>query len=212
MIYICIFDFEVTSYETNNYHEVIEITSILYKWDENYEYVSDFQQFCKPKNRPKLCNYCKYKTGITQKSVDDGLPFNQAIQKHYLWLESVCDINNVYIVTSGTWLLSYMALYEYYNYNMKNIPEIYLRFIDIKNEFAQFYNTNICSMKSMLKHLNIKCFKRTGIENCTNINNILMRMINDNYTFDDMDIIKIIISKIELIKLIEKINFEQPKN
>jgi hypothetical protein len=99
----------------------------------------------------------------------------------------------VYFVTYGTWTLSNMALYEYKNHNMKNIPKIYLRFINIKDEFSMFYNTEICNMKSMLNQLNIKCYKRTGIDNCMNINNILMKMINNDYSFEDAEIIKIII-------------------
>ena len=220
MIYICIFDFEITSYETNDYHEVIEITSILYEWDGNYNFISDFQEFCKPKNRPKLCNYCKYITGILQEDVNNALPFNQVLKKHYKWLLDNCDISNVYFVTYGTFPLSNMALFEYNNYKMTQqqksqvsenstqniqdlqcddgfytikVPEIYFKFIDIKYEFSQFYNTKIYRMKSMLKKLNIKYYKRNENYNSININNLLKKMIVDGLEFDDMDIIKIIL-------------------
>jgi len=71
-------------------HETIEIGAVLL--DENYEYVSEFDQFIKPHNNPILTEYCKDLTSITQNDVDTASPLSVAILQLKEWVGSFEDV------------------------------------------------------------------------------------------------------------------------
>ncbi|MEX3713417.1 3'-5' exonuclease [Cytobacillus horneckiae] len=81
-----IFDLEATcedkSFDPNFDLETIEIGAI--KIIEN-KIVDEYQTFIKPVRTPKLTNYCKELTSITQEQVDNGQSFQDAILEFQKW-------------------------------------------------------------------------------------------------------------------------------
>jgi inhibitor of KinA sporulation pathway (predicted exonuclease) len=195
-MYVCVLDFEASCWEDNNLKEVIEVPSVLYRWNKDtkeYLFQSEFQQFCKPLHKPVLSEFCKKLTGITQNQVDNGITFKEALNKHYVWLCNNSDINNTIIVTCGAWDLEKQAPIEYKKYKMTDIPSVYLQFINIKDEYSYFYDCYPRGMPSMLKDCKLKLIghHHSGIDDCRNISRILDFMIKDGYTITNKSIIKV---------------------
>lgn len=193
MIYICILDFNITFFDKNNYFEVIEITSLLCRWFNNkFEILDSFQEFCKPKYQPIITIKCRNLTGVTQSDIRNGLSFDEAFGNHYEWLYNNSNLDNFYIITEGTVILSNIALREYKYHNI-NVPEVYLKFVDIKEEFSNFYDAKECDIKTMSNSLKLNMSNFNEYKCCTNISNILNKMFIDGYDINEANVISIIL-------------------
>jgi inhibitor of KinA sporulation pathway (predicted exonuclease) len=192
-MYICILDFEATCEDGSSSHEVIEFPSILWKISEDeteLEYISEIQMFCKPKNNPKVSKFCHKLTGITQKQVDDGISFKEALKAHELWLrEKIPNFdkeytdNNILIMTCGHWDMSTMAPQEYKTYDIKKPHGVYLKYMNIKVDFDKFYKKKVGGMAKMLTYLGLPLIGRhhSGIDDCRNISKILDTMLENGF-------------------------------
>lgn len=204
--YICVLDFEANCAENMKElgmdNEVIEFPSVLWKYDSKSNpimtQISEIQMFCKPKNTPILTPFCIELTKITQDKVDTGIPFPDALKKHEMWLRShipnfdnEVHTGNVMIITCGEWDMKTMAPKEYKNHNMKNIHSVYLKYVNIKNEFVTLYKRNgKFGMYTMLQYLNLPLdgTHHSGIDDCRNISKIVSRIFNDGYTYEQMKV------------------------
>ena len=161
MSYICVLDFEATCWEnmTNKKHEIIEFPSVLLLWDKGtneIKEISKTQIYCKPKNNSILSEFCKDLTKIKQKDVDDGISFPDALKKHEEWIEEHIpnyEKEDVTILTCGAWDLVHCAPDEFRNWEIWYPPAIYMKFINIKNDFEKLYGENAGGMMGMLKYL-----------------------------------------------------------
>jgi inhibitor of KinA sporulation pathway (predicted exonuclease) len=140
--YICILDFEANC-GPDVENEVIEFPSVLWEYSREFSVrmkkLSEFQEFCKPKQFPILTKFCMDLTKIKQEQVDTGISFPIALKKHEMWLranipnfDEVISLDNFYICTYGEWDLSTMAPKEYKNYGIKHVHSMYLHYINIK--------------------------------------------------------------------------------
>lgn len=216
--YLCVLDFEANCAknmeELNMDNEVIEFPSVLWKYEKSItkdpddekkfklsikmEKLGEFQMFCKPKNTPKLTKFCIDLTKITQDKVDSGVAFPTALKNHELWLRSKIPdfdnnvfLNNIMLVTCGDWDMKTMAPKEYKNYNIRNVHQFYLRYINIKREFFDFYNfRKQLGMSGMLNYLRLPLdgTHHSGIDDCKNISKILIRLFEDGHEFEKMKV------------------------
>ena len=182
--FICVLDFEATCDNVTKYnHEIIEFPSVLLKFDgTNYVSVAEFQEFCKPLVKPVITKFCNELTGITQEQVDSGNNFVDTIINHEQWLNEKTE-GNVLILTCGFWDLGIVLISECRKWHVTP-SDLYLKVINIKNEFRDFYNKNGGGMAGMLRELNIPLEGKhhSGIADCRNIAKILQRMVADGYS------------------------------
>lgn len=205
--YICVLDFEANCDNGMKVigmdNEVIEFPSVLWKYDVVNNNIlmtklSEFQLFCKPKNTPILTPFCIELTKITQDKVDSGVTFPVALKQHELWLRShipdfdiVSGLGNIVIATCGEWDMQTMAPKEYKNYNMKNVHSLYLKYVNVKKEFSEFYKcASKYGMAGMLRHLNLTLdgTHHSGIDDCKNISKILVKLFEDGHLYEKMNV------------------------
>lgn len=90
----CVIDLECTCWERGDPnmqpHEIIEIGAVLL--NDNYEYISEFDQFARPLHNKTLTEYCKDLTTITQTDVDSALELPTIIKNMLNWLGPTDDI------------------------------------------------------------------------------------------------------------------------
>jgi inhibitor of KinA sporulation pathway (predicted exonuclease) len=207
-IYLCFLDFEATCEDRSDIHEVIEFPSVLYKWSfavpskrsrpeflpSSFEFISEFQQFVKPKNDSVLSEFCKNLTHIRQEQVDAGTSFPEAMSLHYQWLRvniPEFETKTVYVVTCGNWDLKTMAPVEYQIHSMTrdDIPSVYLQFINIKKDFQALHKGDKKaarqgrSLAGMLSYYDLQFVgtPHSGIDDCRNIARIWEQMIKSGY-------------------------------
>ena len=222
--YICVLDYEATCDGEKYYNnEIIEFPSVLLKWDgKNYQFISEFQKFCKPLLKPFVSKFCYELTGITQEQVDNGGNFPEVLEDHYNWLMAYTN-GNFYILTCGYWDLGVVMINECKKWGI--CPKYqYRRLVNIKNEYRNFYKKERgVGMATMLKELGIELEGRhhSGLDDCKNICKILQRMIVDGYKFHNDSVVKIteksyIVNarkkkSIDNAKLAEKRFFKKPE-
>jgi inhibitor of KinA sporulation pathway (predicted exonuclease) len=198
--YICVLDFEATCEKDSSYHEVIEFPSVLYKYDMNkntFDYVSQFQEYVKPKNISQLSQFCIELTGITQDKVDNSKNFPTVLKNHYSWLTNILknEYHDVIMLTCGDWDLKTMAPFEYELHKITDVPNIYLQYINIKFEFEKFFKVKRFSLLNMINYFNLEFVGRqhSGIDDCINTALVYKKMIENGYILNLNNIKKVIL-------------------
>lgn len=82
---LLIIDLESTCFQrehepSNFFSEIIEIGAVVLD-RKTFEVTEEYQCFVKPVLFPKLSDFCKELTTITQEQVDQGIPLSQALQE-----------------------------------------------------------------------------------------------------------------------------------
>lgn len=204
--YICVLDFEANCAqnmkELHMDNEVIEFPSVLLRYDSEadgkIEKISEFQLYCKPKNKPTLTPFCIELTKITQDKVNNGVTFPIALKQHELWLRSnipefddTFNKNNCIIATCGEWDMMTMAPKEYKNHGIKKVHPVYLKYVNVKTEFTSFYKIGSkFGMAKMLEYLNLSLdgTHHSGIDDCRNISKIMINLLENGHQYDKMKI------------------------
>lgn len=188
MIYFCVLDFEATCWDDNSIPrhkmEIIEFPSILYKLsNNNLEHISKFHYYVKPVVYPKLSNFCINLTGIKQNTIDNAESFSSVYKKHIEWLKTyITEQDELYFVTCGDWDFNKIFPNELKNKKLIKDP-IYKYYINIKKEFEYFYKKKISGMIQMLSSLQLPMIGKhhSGIDDTTNIAQILVKIVNDGH-------------------------------
>lgn len=208
--YVCVLDFEANC--ANNMkelgmdNEVIEFPSVLWKIEgQTITKIDEFQVYCKPKNTPKLTQFCTDLTGITQDKVDAGVSFPEALKQHELWLTShidglnkVANNGDIVIMTCGNWDMETMAPKEYANWDIRHVSKVYKRFVNIKKEFVKHYGRGTkAGMVGLLSELGLPLDGRhhSGIDDCKNISKVLCKMIEDGAKYENFTIVEVDVGK-----------------
>lgn len=199
---LCVLDFEATCDDVNppSPQEIIEFPSILLhkietgcfvvkdEFGSEYGPTGPENMFVRPKFHPKLTDFCKGLTSITQEQVDSALEFPMVYERHQQWLEkngAFDPKNTFYFVTCGDWDLRKMLPNQLKAYDLdKNFTHFaYSRWINLKKVFAETTgNKTARCLADMLKFLELP-FDGTphrGIDDCRNIVKIVQKL-NDNY-------------------------------
>ena len=193
--YLCVLDFEATCTDKNEFSkntmEIIEFPSMLYKvMNNDVVYVSEFRKYVKPTINPKLTEFCIELTKITQEIVDNSDTFDIVYNQHIDWIhEHVPAGERLIFATCGHWDLSTMLPRELENKKLK-YNNIYNRYINIKDEFKNFYNIQAGSMQHMMKILKIPIIGQlhSGYDDTKNMSKVIIKMINENH--NDFKIIR----------------------
>ena len=178
--------------------EIIEFPSVLLKYDHKTRQItriSEIQHYCKPKENWRVSEFCTELTGITQETVNGGIPLPDALKKHKEWLaKHVPNFyqgghKNVYMMTVGCWDLAEqlpkdMKRWNKYDKKMsfKSLHSVYKRFINIKDEYVYFMKPKSkrgWGMKAMLRGLGIELKGRhhSGIDDCRNTASIFEELV-----------------------------------
>jgi len=128
--YVCILDFEATCEGGVKYYdnEIIEFPSVLLKLSDDktsYNFVSEFQRFCKPLINSKLTKFCINLTKITQEQIDKGGCFPNVLKEHHKWLVDNIGFESVIFITVGSWDLKTMMANECKKWNLVP-PTVYM--------------------------------------------------------------------------------------
>lgn len=186
--YICILDFEATCDNKQGVsfpNEVIEFPSVMIRVkNDTTERIGEFQEYCLPKNNPKLTKFCTELTGITQEQVNSGKQFPAVLELHHRWINKMTNNNtsSMTFVTCGDWDLMKMAKIEYTNWNLTP-PKEYLRFMNIKTMYTEFYNKKAGGMYGMLMDMGLTLDGRhhSGLDDSRNIGKIFEKLISEGY-------------------------------
>lgn len=191
--YLCVLDFEATCWENSENKEqmeIIEFPSVLYKINEKTkkpEFVSEFAEYVKPTINPILTNFCTELTGIQQETVDKSDTIDNVYKRHSKWLsENVPIKSNLIIATCGHWDLATQLPREIKNKSLSK-HKYYSKYINVKDEFKNFYKTKCGGMTNMLEQLNIPLEGRhhSGIDDSRNTAKIMFKMIDDGHKYND---------------------------
>lgn len=182
--YICILDFEATCWKDTNNHEIIEFPSVLLRWEnDKIEEVGRIQQYVKPKTNPVVSAFCEDLTGISQKTVDEGIELKSAIKTHSQWLQGFAQHDEITIVTCGHWDLKTMLPMDLKNIRMKAEP-IYTRYVNLKDLFKTVTRTRAPPMTAMLDHFKLKLEGRhhSGLDDCHNLSRVFIELVKQGMT------------------------------
>jgi len=196
--YLCVLDFEATCWENSENKEqmeIIEFPSVLFKITENEdensdEFISIFSEYVKPTINSKLTKFCTELTGITQEVVDNSDIFKNVYKRHVKWIaENVPQDSNFIIATCGHWDLATQLKRELKNKKLAS-HSYYNKYINVKDEFQNFYRMKCKGMTDMLERLNIPLEGRhhSGIDDTKNIAKIMIKIIQDGHTYSNMSI------------------------
>jgi len=184
--YYVILDFEATCDQRAfpSPQEIIEFPAVIIDAKTN-TVISEIQIYVKPKHHPKLTTFCTELTGITQEMVNKGVDIKTAIKTFNKWLTQnglIWSLTKFVIVTCGNWDLQIM-----YQKQCKteyiNVDSHFKRWINIKDEFKNFYRKYPDGLKGMMTYLKLRWIGRhhSGLDDSKNIGQIWRRMISDGY-------------------------------
>jgi ERI1 exoribonuclease 3 len=199
---VVVLDFEGVCEETRAYMEIIEFPSVIVNLN-TLTVESEFQQYVKPTHYKKLNPICIDITGITQEQVDAGLVLKDTLVRYEKWLadnkliENGVKKGNWCYVTCGDWDLIKCLPVESRKKNLR-YPDCMKEWINVKREFAikycgavypqeqgtkRFKHKKEKGMAGMLKHLKLELtgHHHSGIDDCRNIAQIVIKMVQDGH-------------------------------
>ena len=165
-----VIDFESTCWEERVNvppPEIIEFPVVLVSLISG-SLVSEFHQYCQPVEHPRLSNFCRQLTGISQSRVDDGLPLATCIVLFRQWLDTVTrehdlvfmgssqdsgldqEVNLVTCVTWSDWDLSVCLENECKRKQIRK-PDCFNSWIDIRAVYRSFYNRRPHGLNNAMK-------------------------------------------------------------
>lgn len=190
--YLLVIDFEATCWEKwlsvfhKHHHEIIEFPCILYDVEKN-KVLTEFQQYVKPTECPKLSKYCKELTGIQQSNVDNGLPLRTSINLFNIWLREQelkynfsCKFDNCLAATWSDWDLGKCLKHECWRKSLK-FPTIFSNWIDVRAVYRKHYFRKSKTIIEVVKEVGLKFQGRlhSGLDDSRNIANLIGHMIGD---------------------------------
>jgi len=103
--FVVVIDFEATCQEGSVIYpqEIIEFPSVLVDGATGRT-LSTFRTYVRPRHHPRLTDFCRDLTGITQGDVDAGVSLAEALEMHDHWLEAHgAKLGKLAVVTWGDW-------------------------------------------------------------------------------------------------------------
>jgi inhibitor of KinA sporulation pathway (predicted exonuclease) len=179
----CTIDFEVTV--NVNKIEIIEFSSILINVERNdIIEIDKFHKYVKPTENKILSYECTRLTKISQEEINNAETLDIIIKQHLEWLKSKCE-KEVFFISCIDWNFTHLT--EELERKNIEIDEIYMKYINLKDEFERFYGITSNSMVNMLAFLGLERIDGlhngldNGLDNTVNITNIFKKMIEDGF-------------------------------
>ncbi|GFR99455.1 ERI1 exoribonuclease 2 [Elysia marginata] len=194
--YLIVIDFESTCWENDKLRpqEIIEFPAVLLNTHTG-QLEDEFHFYVQPSEFPILSSFCQQLTGISQDTVDEGIPLSMCLRKFVAWLEKlrdkkgiVCidnkgdlkDKSEAAFVTWSDWDLGVCLLYET---KRKQIirPAAFNSWIDLRATYRKFYSRRPEGLNGALKELGIEFEGRqhSGLDDAKNTAKLAWRMICD---------------------------------
>ncbi|KAH9504146.1 ERI1 exoribonuclease 3 [Bulinus truncatus] len=186
--FFLVLDFEATCDKTAqpSPQEIIEFP-VLKVNANTMKIEAVFHKYVRPQFHPQLTTFCTELTGIIQSMVDNQPLFPEVLQSFHQWMESENllnpDIKSIF-VTCGDWDLKTM-LPKQCAYLDVDVKPYFSQWINIKKSFAEVTSIYPKGLMVMLNNLNLKHTGRhhSGIDDCHNIANILIALLQKGHTF-----------------------------
>ncbi|TPX51828.1 hypothetical protein SeMB42_g00501 [Synchytrium endobioticum] len=183
--FYCVLDVEATCDEGSDKsypHEIIELPVILIDGQRGV-IVDEFHSYVRPVYTPKLSSFCTNLTGITQDKVDASSPFPIVVGMLDQWLAERCGrypFPRVLFITDGPWDLRDFVRKQC-ELSYIDRPPYWVRFLDLRRAFTDFYPHPRSSLSGMLNCLgmNFEGREHSGIDDARNIARIVLRMMGD---------------------------------
>lgn len=182
---LLIIDLESTCYkrgeEPKNFiSEIIEIGAVVLD-PRTFEIIDEYQAFIKPVIFPKLTDFCKELTTITQEQVDAGKNVEIAMKE----INAFQQKHSAVFVSWGFYdKKQFKNVCNHFNisYPFDN------KHISIKHEHGTLHNKRPMGMGKALKKHNIPLdgTHHRGIDDARNISKIATVMIKNNWTHKDL--------------------------
>ncbi|KAH9937101.1 exonuclease RNase T and DNA polymerase III [Fomitopsis serialis] len=196
--YLLVLDFEATcGDDVKGVNEIIEFPTLVYDLEED-RVQSTFHEYVRPVVHPKLTNFCKDFTGITQDVVDVADPFPVVWERFQNFIrnnESLADPASFAFLTCGNWdLCSMLPRQLDLSENGRGLDASgdllapFNRSINLKDAFRRHYKLRYqLGMAHMLRRLKMELEGRhhSGIDDCRNILRIVQRMLADGWRPQD---------------------------
>ncbi|KAJ3413769.1 hypothetical protein HDV05_007589 [Chytridiales sp. JEL 0842] len=176
-------DFEATCDSPKNVSplEIIEFPIVLLDATlANCPAVAEFHHYVKPVKNPKLSAFCTELTGIEQKTVDAGIPFNEVFKNLEVFITSHgLTKDNTIVITCGDWDLKTMFPIQLSVTGIPATPELFQQWCNLKKAFADFKKKPATGMAGMLTTLGLPLVGRhhSGIDDARNIANVARTLV-----------------------------------
>ncbi|GAB5357399.1 hypothetical protein AAMO2058_000371500 [Amorphochlora amoebiformis] len=210
--YYCVLDFEATCEDPkpDGYeHEIIEFPIVLVE-AATLEVKDTIQIYVKPKNKPKLSEFCTRLTGITQAQVDGGVVLSEALYKIHKWLREQKVVEGVYdshimpsnkvlkergsfkypfvFVTDGPWDLGKFLHQECVREKIRK-PRYYDQWVNLRYLFCDFNDIRRANIQKMLDFYDMEFegSPHSGLDDSMNIARIAVMMAKAGCRLDIND-------------------------
>lgn len=152
---------------------------------------AEFHKFVMPIESPKLSAFCTELTGITQKTVDNGIPLQTALMMFTEWLRKELRARNLVLpkmskdnkmgncafVTWTDWDFGICLAKECQRKRLKK-PPFFSQWIDAKAIFREWYNYKPVNFADALNHVGMEFEGRehSGIDDAKNLAALTYKM------------------------------------
>ncbi|XP_055856357.1 ERI1 exoribonuclease 2 isoform X3 [Episyrphus balteatus] len=196
--YVIAVDFKATCWENIappkwRESEIIEFPAILVNLKTG-KIESEFHEYIMPIESPKLSAFCTELTGITQKTVDTGMPLQTALMMFQEWLRKELRARNLHLpkmskdnkmgncafVTWSDWDFGVCLAKECQRKRLKK-PQFFNQWIDLRALFREWYNYKPINFNDALQHVGLEFEGRehSGIDDAKNLAALACKMVND---------------------------------
>lgn len=176
-----VFDLELTCFmdRTNKTQEIIEIAAI--KFNSSLNEIDRFHKYVKPIIDPKLSEFCKKFTGITQDRIESADTFDIVINEFKTWIGE-----DYFLIAWGTdnkMLSKECIRNKIDNEWLKYFVDIQKVFSHLKNEKGKQF-----SLRNAIEILNFKWegMAHSGIDDAINTSKIFISIF-DSIHFEQVD-------------------------
>ncbi|XP_075166340.1 snipper isoform X1 [Haematobia irritans] len=199
--YIIAVDFEATCWENQappkwRESEIIEFPAVLVNLKTG-KIEAEFHKYIMPIESPKLSAYCTELTGITQKTVDSGIPLQTALMMFQEWLRKELRVRhltlpkmskdnkagNCAFVTWTDWDLGICLNKECTRKRLKK-PPYFNQWIDMRAIYREWYKYKPINFLDALTHVGLEFEgkQHSGIDDARNLSHLAYKLVNDGAT------------------------------
>ncbi|XP_077979487.1 ERI1 exoribonuclease 2-like [Glandiceps talaboti] len=196
--YLIVIDFESTCWRDKKtiMQEVIEFPAVLLNMTTG-EIEAEFHTFVQPQENPRLSEFCRELTGISQEQVDRGMPLNVCLSQFTKWLKKLSEEKQISyhhgedernlctFVTWSDWDLGVCLHYETRRKQLRKPVELN-SWIDLRATYRKFYERKPNGLNGALQDLGIHFTGRqhSGLDDARNTARLAWRMICDGCTMN----------------------------
>ncbi|XP_035209741.1 3'-5' exoribonuclease 1-like [Stegodyphus dumicola] len=185
--YICVIDFEATcincSSKTFYPHEIIEFPAAIIDI-KKLKIVDFFHSFVRPVLNPKLSDFCKNLTGISQEEVDSAESFTSVLISFSNWIKNYTMRGKTVILTDGTCDIGKFLVLQCL-ISQIDFPSWAVHHIDVKDIYQKAYKLEKSKLTDMLLSCGMDFEGRlhSGKDDTKNIARLAIAMLKDGAKF-----------------------------